>query len=76
MEKFSINDAIRTARYYDMQSTFEDLYKISNEGGIVKDLYSLIVSPNNIKLAYRRIKSNQGSKTAGVDKKTINQTDD
>lgn len=72
MEKFSINDAIRTARYYDMQSTFEDLYKISREGGIVKDLYSLIISPNNIKLAYRRIKSNQGSKTAGVDKKTIN----
>lgn len=38
----------------------------------MKDLYSLIISPNNIKLAYRRIKSNQGSKTAGVDKKTIN----
>lgn len=72
MEKFSINDAIRTARYYDMQSTFEDLYKISSEGRIVKDLYSLIASPNNIKLAYRRIKSNQGSKTAGVDKETIN----
>ncbi|MDE5757990.1 MAG: group II intron reverse transcriptase/maturase [Allobaculum sp.] len=37
----------------------------------VKDLYSLIKSPQNIKLAYRRIKANSGSKTSGVDKQTI-----
>ena len=54
-----------------MQITFEDLYKTSSEGKTMKDLYSLIYWPNNIKLAYRRIKSNQESRTAGVDKKTI-----
>src|SRR5699024_2556348 len=35
------------------------------------NLYDIIVSERNILLAYRMIKSNTGSKTAGVDKKTI-----
>lgn len=70
-EKFQVNDAIRTTRYYGMQNTFEELYKISREEGIVKDLYSLIRSPRNIKLAYKRIKANSGSKTSGGDKQTI-----
>ncbi len=65
------SEAIRTAQYYDMQTTFEELYKISCEGGINKDLYSLIVSPNNLKLAYRNIKANKGSMTIGVDKKSV-----
>lgn len=65
------NDAIRTAQYYDMQVTFEELYKISNEGRINKDLYSLIVSPNNLKLAYRNIKANKGSMTEGIDKRSV-----
>ena len=71
MGNFSENKAIRTARYYDMQDTFEELYRISKEGKTEKDLYSLIQSPKNIKLAYRRIKGNSGSKTSGIDKRSI-----
>ncbi len=71
MKGTSCNEAIRTAQYYDMQTTFEELYKNSSEGKINKDLYSLIISPNNLKLAYRNIKANKGSMTEGVDKKSI-----
>ena len=71
MEEFQPNNVIRTARYYGMQDIFEELYEISKKGEAVKDLYSLIQSPRNIKLAYRRIKANSGSKTSGVDKQTI-----
>ncbi|MDE5757648.1 MAG: group II intron reverse transcriptase/maturase [Allobaculum sp.] len=71
MENLRPNDAIRTARYYCMQTTFEELYESSKKGKIVKDLYSLIQSPRNIKLAYRRIKTNSGNNTSGVDKQTI-----
>lgn len=35
------------------------------------NLMDIIISGENIKLAYRTIKSNKGSKTAGADKKTI-----
>lgn len=56
-----------------MQETFDWLYSKSSENdtkGI--DLYSLIISEKNILLAYRMIKSNTGSKTAGTDNLTIN----
>lgn len=55
-----------------MQDTFDWLYKCSCENrtkGI--NLYDRIISENNIMLAYRTIKSNTGSKTAGVDRITI-----
>lgn len=55
-----------------MQDTFDWLYKCSSEGrtkGL--DLYKIITSEENILLAYRTIKSNTGSKTAGADKLTI-----
>lgn len=55
-----------------MQDTFDWLYqrsKANSTKGI--DLYNIIISENNILLAYRMIKSNTGSKTAGVDKQTI-----
>ncbi len=76
MENFKPIEAIRMARYYDMQYTFEDLYKTSKEGEITKDLYSHIQSPKNIKLAYRSIKANIGSKTSGVDGQTIQEFKD
>lgn len=62
---------IRNAEYYDMQSIFDELYAGSNKGEIFHDLVGIIKSPENIKLAYRNIRKNQGSKTAGADKKTI-----
>lgn len=55
-----------------MQETFDWLYQRSCENrtqGI--DLYNIILSEENILLAYRTIKTNTGSKTKGVDGKTI-----
>lgn len=63
---------LRNNEYYDMQNIFDWLYEKSKKHdtkGI--DLYSLIISPNNILLAYRNIKSNTGSSTAGTDGITI-----
>ena len=62
---------IRNAEYYDMQAVFDELYKKSNKGCNFKNLIEIIKAPENIKLAYRNIRKNSGSKTAGVDNKTI-----
>lgn len=59
------------ARYYDMQALQDDLYARSKAGEEFTDLWSLIASPNNLKLAYRTIKGNKGSHTPGTDGKTI-----
>lgn len=65
-------DSLRHAEYYDMQSTFDSLYLKSKEGEIFTNLMELILNRNNILLAYRNIKSNTGSYTAGTDNLTIN----
>lgn len=62
---------IRNAEYYDMQTTFDELYADSEKGKTFQSLMKIIKSPENIKLAYRNMRKNSGSKTAGVDKKTI-----
>lgn len=62
---------IRNSEYYDMQAVFDDLYAKSNKGSYFKNLVEIIRAPENIKLAYRNIRKNSGSKTAGVDNKTI-----
>ena len=62
---------LRHAEYYDMQSVFDDLYARSKAGEVFSDLMETILSRNNILLAYRNIKSNTGSNTAGTDKLTI-----
>lgn len=62
---------LRNAEYYDLQSEFDQLYADSVKGKIFKNLMDLISSEENIKLAYRNIKKNQGSKTPGTDGKTI-----
>ena len=62
---------IRYTEYYDLQSTFDGLYADSLNGKTFQNLMSLIVSEENIKLAYRTIKGNKGSGTPGVDKRTI-----
>lgn len=54
-----------------MQAKFDELYSKSNKGCEFSHLMELIKQPENIKLAYRNIRKNSGSKTAGVDKKTI-----
>ena len=57
--------------YYDIQQEFDELYKKSKKNCKFTDLLSIITSEENIKLAYRNIKKNHGSKTAGTDGKTI-----
>lgn len=62
---------LRNNEYYDTQATFDSLYEQSLKGYIFKDLLSVICSDENIMLAYRNLRKNKGSKTPGVDKKTI-----
>ncbi|OUQ51387.1 group II intron reverse transcriptase/maturase [Lachnoclostridium sp. An118] len=61
----------RNAEYYDMQKTQDILYKQSLNGQNFYHLMDLVISDENIQLAYRNIKKNSGSNTAGTDKKTM-----
>ncbi|TFB12881.1 group II intron reverse transcriptase/maturase [Filobacillus milosensis] len=62
---------LRHSEYYDMQYCFDNLYTQSVNGQNFYDLMKLISSNENIRLAYRNIKRNTGSKTVGTDKLTI-----
>ncbi|MFB0921255.1 MAG: group II intron reverse transcriptase/maturase [Oscillospiraceae bacterium] len=62
---------IRYTEYYALQETLDGLYADSEKGKMFTHLMEIIVSSKNIKLAYRTIKGNTGSNTAGVDKRTI-----
>lgn len=62
---------LRHAEYYDFQKVQDNLYEKSSKGKIFKNLVELIIRPENIKLAYRNLKKNKGSHTAGTDKRTI-----
>lgn len=69
--KPKVIDNLRHAEYYDYQPTLDELYSKSKNGENFENLMDLILSRNNILLAYRNIKANQGSKTPGTDKVTI-----
>lgn len=62
---------LRHAEYYDFQKVQDKLYADSQNGRIFKHFIEIIVLPENIRLAYRNIKANHGSKTAGTDGRTI-----
>ena len=62
---------IRNSEYYEMQEIFDGLYADSVKGKVFNHLMEIIESEENIKLAYRTVKKNTGSDTAGVDKRTI-----
>ena len=64
-------DDLRHVEYYGMQPVFDELYHRSLEGENFTDLMGLILSRDNILLAYRNIKANGGSYTAGTDNKNI-----
>lgn len=53
---------LRNNEYYGTQELFDELFSLSSKGRNFKNLYNLIVSEENIKLAYRNIKKNKGSK--------------
>lgn len=54
---------IRNAEYYDMIETLDQLYADSLKGKVFTNLYEIIISENNIKLAYRNMRKNDGGKT-------------
>ena len=60
-------DDLRHAEYYQMQDVFHELYAKSQNGDTFTDLMKLVLSRENILLAYRNIKGNKGSKTPGTD---------
>ena len=62
---------LRHAEYYDFQEIQDELYADSLKGRKLKHLMDVILLPENIRLAYRNIKANHGSKTAGTDGRTI-----
>jgi len=62
---------LRNSEYYDMETVFDSLYAKSKDRKIFNHLMEIIESEENIKLAYRTVKKNSGSNTAGVDKRTI-----
>ena len=62
---------LRNAEYYDLQEAFDKLYLDSLKGKGFTKLMPMILSENNIRLAYRNLKKNSGSRTAGTDRKTI-----
>lgn len=62
---------LRHAEYYDFQEIQDKLYTDSLKNREFKHLVELIGLPENIRLAYRNIKENHGSKTAGTDGRTI-----
>ena len=62
---------IRNSEYYDMEIVFDGLYAKSRDGKLFTHLMEIIEREENIKLAYRTIKMNSGSNTAGVDRRTI-----
>jgi RNA-directed DNA polymerase len=63
--------ALRNWEYYGMTESFTDLYEKASKRELFSHLYDLITSRENIRLAYRTIKSNKGSNTPGTDGKTI-----
>ena len=69
-QKAKKKSKLRHAEYYDMQKTFDSLYADSKSGEVFGHLMDIISAPNNIKLAFRNIKGNDGSHTAGTDGRT------
>lgn len=69
--KLNSVEELRHAEYYGMQSKFDELYSRSMNGEQFTNLLDVILSRENILLAYRNIKTNGGSNTPGTDKQTI-----
>lgn len=56
---------------YNMNGVRHALYEQSKAGTNFNNLSKLVVSPENILLAYRNVKGNKGAKTPGTDGKTM-----
>ena len=62
---------LRNIEYYNIQEIFDKLYEKSNNGSKFTKLYELIISKENILLAFRNLKKNKGSMTKGTDNRNI-----
>lgn len=62
---------LRHNEYYDIQNVFDSLYAKSKAGQNFNKIYDIIISRENILLAYRNIKANRGSKTKGTNQSNI-----
>lgn len=64
-------NVLRYNEYYDIQEVFDELYARAQKGQVFYNLYDIVISKENICLAYRTIKSNKGSTTRGTNLHTI-----
>lgn len=64
--------SLRNNEYYGLQDKFDELYKKSKNNYKFSKLMNLITSEENVRLAFRNIKTNSGSKTCGTDNRNIN----
>ena len=71
MTKETVNKSEKNMYRYGLQEKLCNLYEQSKQGKRFKHLMKLIVSEENIVLAYRNICKNKGSFTAGTDGKII-----
>lgn len=70
-EKALKQSKLRHLEYYGLQEKFDKLYAKSKDNKNFANLMEIIESEENIRLAYRNIKNNEGSYTSGVDELTI-----
>lgn len=70
-EKPLKKQALRNNEYYGIQEDFDKLYADSQNNKIFTNLMDLISDERNLKLAFRNLKVNKGSRTRGVDGVTV-----
>lgn len=63
--------ALRNNEYYGIQNDFDKLYESSKNNKIFTNLMDLIRDDRNLKLAFRNLKVNKGSRTRGTDGVTV-----
>lgn len=70
-KKLKKKQKLRNNEYYDTQKIYDNLYSKAGQNQKFNNLYDIIISSENILLAYRNIKRNKGSKTKGTNSTTI-----
>jgi len=70
-QKLKKKQKLRNNEYYSIQGIYDELYSSAKSNQAFTNLYDIVVSDENILLAYRNIKRNNGSKTKGTNSTTI-----
>ena len=70
-EKITKIKHLRNNEYYCMQELFDFLYERSENKNNFYSLIDYIISEDNLRLAYRNIKTNDGSETNGLSGQNI-----